>query len=297
LERGERIVRVLVMGVTGMLGHASYRVFGESAQLEVWGTLRADESRRYFSQADQARLVSGVDVLDEDLLAGTLERIAPDVVVNCVGLIKQMPGTDDPLVALPINAMLPHRLARQCASRGARVVHISTDCVFSGRKGMYSESDASDAEDLYGRSKYIGELGNQSNAITLRTSMIGHELNSKHSLVEWFLSQTGRIHGYTRAIFSGLPTVELARLVRDRVLPRADLHGVYHVSAKPISKFALLNLVAAAYGKKIEISPDASVVIDRSLDSSRFSNATGYVAPEWPELIQSMHRDWTTAHV
>jgi dTDP-4-dehydrorhamnose reductase len=155
---------------------------------------------------------------------------------------------------------------------------------------MYRESDASDADDIYGKSKSIGDLCDLPHAVTLRTSMIGHELSSAHSLVEWFLSQPDKVHGYTRAIFSGLPTVELARVIRDRVLPRPELQGLYHVSARPISKFALLTLVAEVYGKKVEISPDESVVIDRSLDSERFTRATGYVAPEWPELVRLMHR-------
>ena len=283
-------MRVLVLGVTGMLGHASFRILGESPQHEIWGTLRNDDARRYFPEAHQSRLVSGVDVLEQDVLAATLGRVAPDVVVNCVGLIKQMPDANDPLVALPINAMLPHRLARLCESLGARVIHIGTDCVFSGRRGMYRESDVSDADDIYGKSKSIGDLCDLPHAVTLRTSMIGHELSSAHSLVEWFLSQPDKVHGYTRAIFSGLPTVELARVIRDRVLPRPELHGLYHVSARPISKFALLTLVAEIYGKKIEISPDESVVIDRSLDSERFTSATGYIASEWPELVRLMHR-------
>jgi dTDP-4-dehydrorhamnose reductase len=279
----------LVLGATGLLGSAVFRVFSESDRYETWGTMRADEARRHFPESARSRLISGLDVLDQQALARTLAQVAPDVVLNCVGLIKQLAAANDPLVVLPINAMLPHRLAQICETLRARLIHFSTDCVFSGRKGMYSESDISDAEDLYGKSKFIGELHDAPNAVTLRTSMIGHELSSRHSLVEWFLSQQGRVNGFTRAIFSGLPTVELARVLRDRVLPHAALHGLYHVSARPISKYALLTLVANTYGKRIEIVPDEHVVIDRSLDSTRFAEATGYVAPDWPTLVKLMH--------
>ena len=213
----------------------------------------------------------------------------PDVVVNCIGLVKQLAQAEDPLVAIPINALLPHRLARLCDLAGARLIHLSTDCVFDGSRSMYAESDCSDAKDLYGRSKYLGEV-NYGNAVTLRTSIIGHELSSAHGLVNWFLSQQGEVKGYTRAIFSGLPTVELARVLRDFVITKSELRGMYHVSAEPISKFELLGLVAQTYGKTIEITPDASVAIDRSLDSSRFRGVTGYAPPSWLNLVRDMHQ-------
>jgi dTDP-4-dehydrorhamnose reductase len=184
--------------------------------------------------------------------------------------------------------MLPHRRARLCALAGARLVHVSTDCVFSGGRGNYAESDAADALDLYGRSKHMGEV-DYPNAITLRTSIIGHELDSRHGLLEWFLAQSGQCKGFTRAVFSGLPTVELARVVRDFVLQQPALRGVYHVSAAPIDKYTLLKLVARVYGKSIDIVADDQLAIDRSLNSSRFSQASGYQAPPWETLVQAMH--------
>ncbi len=282
-------MRVLVLGVTGMLGSAVFRQFSADTQFEVWGTLRSASGLRNFPQPSHERLVTNVDVLDNDSLVGVLARVRPSVVINCVGLIKQLADAKDPLSALPINAMLPHRLAKLCQLAGARLIHVSTDCVFSGRKGMYTEADMSDAEDLYGKSKYIGELHDLPHAITLRTSIIGHEQGSHYALVDWFLSQTGSVKGFSKAIFSGLPTVELARVMRDLVVPKPELHGLYHVSVDPIDKLSLLRLVADVYGKSIQIMPDEKLVIDRSLDSSRFRAATGYVPPSWAELIKMMH--------
>ncbi|WP_415033108.1 dTDP-4-dehydrorhamnose reductase family protein [Azonexus sp.] len=282
-------MRVLVLGATGMLGHVVFRVFSAAAGHDTWGTLRSAAGLRHFPEATHARLLCGVDVLDQDALLAVMARVKPEIVINCVGLIKQLADAGDPLTALPINAMLPHRLARLCALAGARLIHVSTDCVFSGRKGKYLESDVSDAEDLYGKSKYIGEVHDTAHVITLRTSIIGHELDSSHALVDWFLSQQGEVRGFTRAVFSGLPTVELARVMKDYVLPHPALHGLYHVAAEPIDKFSLLNLVAAQYSKPIEIRPDDALVIDRSLEGSHFRAATGYVAPVWPELIRRMH--------
>jgi dTDP-4-dehydrorhamnose reductase len=282
-------VRILILGATGMLGSAVLGFFKQRNEHEIWGAIRNPEMKRHLPPVTHDRIYAGLDVLDQDALVDIMQKIRPDVVINCVGLIKQLKNADDPLSVLPINAMLPHRLEKLCALAGARLVHVSTDCVYSGKKGRYIETDLSDAEDLYGKSKFIGELHEQKHAITLRTSIIGHELNSKYALVDWFLSQENAVKGYTKAIFSGLPTVELARVIHDYVLPNPELHGLYHVSAQPIAKFDLLKLIAAQYQKNIQINPDDQVVIDRSLDSSAFTKATGYVAPDWPSLIAYMH--------
>ncbi|MDO9053993.1 MAG: SDR family oxidoreductase [Gallionella sp.] len=281
-------MKILVLGANGMLGNAMIRVLSEQSDWQVYGSVRSEGSKRLFEPRIAERLIAGVDVEHHDSLMQVFNKVRPDVVINCVGLIKQLADAEDPLQAIPINSLLPHRLARLCELAGARLVHMSTDCVFSGDKGNYRESDPSDAKDLYGRSKYLGEV-TYPNAITLRTSIIGHELQSAHGLVNWFLAQEKRCNGYTRAIFSGLPTVMLAKIIRDIVIPRVDLYGVYHVAAQPISKYDLLNLVAAIYGKTIEIIPADQLIMDRSLNAERFQAATGYVAPAWPELIKLMH--------
>lgn len=279
--------KVLVLGATGMLGNAILRFFAQSLGYEVLGTSRSTSLLRLLPEEVRDYVISGVDVEHVDSLTNLFVKARPDVVINCIGLVKQLAEADDPLVAIPVNTLLPHRLARLCDVAGARLVHISTDCVFAGTKGMYVETDAADADDVYGRSKYLGEV-DCSHAITLRTSIIGHELSGARSLVGWFLAQQHGVKGFTRAIFSGLPTVELARVIRDFVIPNTQLHGLYHVSAEPINKFDLLNLLATAYGKDIPIARDDSLTIDRSLDSSRFRLATGYHPQTWPELVSRM---------
>lgn len=280
--------KILVLGATGMLGNAVFRYLSGDPELQVWGTIQNAAGKRYFAEAVQPYLIANVNVLDFDTLVGVFEKIRPDAVVNCIGLIKQLADANDPLSALPINAMLPHRLAKLCAISRARLIHVSTDCVFSGRAGMYVETDPSDAGDLYGKSKFIGELYDSPHAITLRTSIIGHELSSRVGLIDWFLAQEGSVKGYAKAVFSGLPTVELARIIRTFVLTNPDLSGLYHVSAAPIDKYSLLRLVAEVYQKTVAIVPDEAVRIDRSLDSTRFRQATGYKPPSWPELILMM---------
>ena len=279
--------RVLILGASGMLGNAMLRLFSESPGYQVYGSVRSNVALHFLAKDLPSNVVTGVDVENFDHLLRLFADVDPDVVINCVGLVKQLASAADPLSAIPINALLPHRLARLCEVAEARLVHMSTDCIFSGAKGMYTEADVSDAIDLYGRSKYLGEV-DYPHAITLRTSIIGHELDGARSLVGWFLAQTGSVKGFKRAIFSGLPTVEIARVIRDQVIPHPELHGVYHVSAEPINKFDLLTLVAKTYGKSIDISVDDQLVIDRSLDSSRFRQATGFAPKSWPELICSM---------
>jgi len=283
------LTKVLILGGTGMLGNALLRLFAGSENFQAVASVRNFNSRSRLPRSLQSHVETGVDVDDIDALARFIAAQKPDVVINCIGLIKQLSEADDPLLALPINAMLPHRLARMCAPINARLIHISTDCVFDGAKGNYVEDDFPDAKDLYGRSKLLGEV-DYPNAITLRTSIIGHELGTNHGLVEWFLSQTGRVQGYERAIFSGLPTVELGQVIRDFVIPRPDLCGLFHVSAAPINKLELLKLVARHYAKTIEVVPDRRVVIDRSLDSSKFRGKTQYAPPSWNALIEKMRK-------
>ena len=280
--------RVLVLGVSGMLGNAVLRVFAQSSRYSVMGSARSVGMLQLLPSELREHVVCGVDVENTDSLMRLFALARPDVVINCIGLVKQLAEADDPLAAIPINALLPHRLARLCDVSRARLVHMSTDCVFSGTRGMYCEQDVSDANDLYGRSKYLGEV-DYSHAVTLRTSIIGHELSSAHGLVGWFLAQQVPVKGYSRAIFSGLPTVELACVMRDFVVPNPELRGLYHVSAEPINKYELLKLVAQVYGKSTDITPDDKVAIDRSLDSSRFREITGYQSPGWPELVRRMH--------
>ncbi len=272
-----------------MLGSAMFRFFSEKNTHEVWGTIRNKSTLRFFSENNHARIIADVDVLNHHTLTTILAQIKPDYVINCIGLVKQLAEVDDPLITLPINAMLPHHLARLCDLAGAKLLQISTDCVFSGCKGNYTEEDTSDATDLYGKSKFIGEL-DYAHTVTVRTSIVGHELQSKHSLIDWFLSQKESCKGYSKAIFSGLPTITLAEIIHDYIISNSHLQGVYHVASSPVSKFELLSLIAEQYDQKTAIIEDKSVEIDRSLNAEKFKLATGYVAPSWPVLIKQLHQ-------
>ena len=280
---------VLVMGASGMLGNAFMRFFTESPSYLVWGSARSGEFLKHMPTELHSRIVTGVNVDSPDSLHQLFDQTRPDFVINCIGLVKQHLGATDPLSIIPINSILPHRLARLCKLSGARLIHISTDCVFSGSKGNYLEEDYPDSNDLYGRSKLMGEVDYQ-NAVTLRTSVIGHELIGAKSLINWFLSQKKEVEGYVNARFSGMPTVELAKVVRDFVIPRPELHGLYHVSTEPICKHDLLQFVAQVYDSKITIKKTLLPVIDRSLDSRRFREATGYMPPDWLSLVRSMYQ-------
>lgn len=281
-------MKILVIGASGMIGSTMLRVMHEKFPSNTIGTVRDPSIKRFFETDIGACLISGVDAENYDSLVKVLGDVRPDVVVNCAGLTKHKPGAEDPLISLPINTLMPHRLSKICALMGARFIHISTDCVFSGKRGLYKEDDPADAEDVYGKSKLLGEV-NYPNSITLRTSTIGRELNSKYGLLDWFLAQNANCRGYTKAIFSGLPTVLFSKIVRDVVIPNKELSGLFHVAAAPIAKFDLLQMIAGTYGKSIDIIPDDTLCIDRSLDSSKFHTATGYTSPGWKEIINLMH--------
>ncbi len=280
-------MRILVLGTSGMLGNAVFRFFAEVPEYDVYGSARTSAAAPPLPKHGKSMIIAGIDATDIDGLTKVFDDVRPSLVINCIGLVKQQKEASDAILALTVNALFPHQLARLCGQVGARLIHVSTDCVFAGTRGMYREEDAPDAQDLYGRSKLLGEV-DYPHAITLRTSIIGHELQGAQSLVGWFLAQEKSVKGYTAAIFSGLPTVELAHVMRDHVMPRPDLRGLYHVASSPISKYDLLQLVAKEYGKAIDIVPDGTLAIDRSLDARRFNAATGYVPPSWPELVAKM---------
>jgi dTDP-4-dehydrorhamnose reductase len=285
-------MKILILGANGMLGNAlMYSLFGHQ-DINLVGTVRNNACKDFFPAPIANCIVADAEAVDIDGFKLILERERPQVVVNCIGIVKQIENGNDPVRAIACNALLPHQLAGLCKDVGARFIHISTDCVFSGSKGgAYAESDNPDPLDLYGRTKLLGEVIDQPHALTLRTSYIGNEFDGSNGLIEWFLRQEGTVLGYTRAIYSGVPTVVLANLIRDVVLVRPDLHGLYHVSSEPISKYNLLCLVAKIFRKQIEVIPEAKVVLDRSLDSSRFRAETGYVAPKWEEMLKLMYRD------
>lgn len=280
-------MNVLVLGANGMIGSTVLRVLARNLNWNVFGSIRRGSVPELSVKG--ARLVCGVDLANSDHLNRLFLEVRPEVVVNCAGLTKHLPAGNDPIPALSMNALLPHRLAELCGIAAARLIHVSTDCVFSGKQGNYREEDQPDATDVYGKTKHLGEVAG-AGLVTLRTSTIGHELGTKFGLLEWFLAQE-RCKGYRKAIFSGLPTIEFARIVRDVVIPDKTLEGLYHVGAQAINKDELLHLIAKVYGKKIEIESDDQVIIDRSLDSRRFAAATGYRAPDWPLMIESMRQD------
>ncbi len=278
---------VLVLGVTGMLGSTVLKYFFSRNKYEVFGTIRGSKIPTELENLKK-NIICEIDAEHTDEIAKVLAIYKPSIVINCVGVVKQLAESNDPLICMPINSLLPHKLNRLCKLQNVRLIHISTDCVFDGERGMYLESDWPNARDLYGRTKLLGEVVSD-NSITLRTSIIGHEIGSSQSLLEWFLRQTGdSVNGYSKAIFSGLPTVELARVIHDYVICEPSLNGLYHVSSDPINKYELLKLIAKEYSKEIEISKEDSIIIDRSLDSSKFREATNYQPSSWKEMVAKM---------
>lgn len=284
--------KVLILGGSGMFGHTLLRYLSEDPRLDVYTTVRSVKELVGWLSVDKMKKVYGdVNVLNPDSLTKVFADVSPDLVVNCIGVIKQVPKAQEPLATITMNALLPHRIALLCSASGSRFIQISTDCVFDGKKGGYLEGDVPNANDLYGRTKLLGEV-DYPHCVTLRTSIIGHELNGNHGLVEWFLSQEQTVPGFKKVIYSGVPTVELAQIIRDYVIPNPELSGLYHVSAAPISKYELLKLIKVEYGKNLDIEPDNSVKLDRSLDSTRFQSLTGYNPPSWPDLVRRMYGDY-----
>ena len=282
--------RILVFGANGMLGGSLFRYLSKQPGYEVLGTVRSSEATNALNKQGFDNIVSGVDVEDFQSISSVIRDFRPNYVLNCVGVIKQLDAAKAPVPSITINSLLPHKLAESCDKFDAQLVHFSTDCVFLGQSGLYKESDRPDAVDLYGRSKLLGEV-DYGPHLTLRTSIIGHELGKSLSLVDWFLSQHGSVKGYRKAIFSGMPTVFVAEFLKDHVFGK-KVSGLYHLSVDPIDKNTLLQLINDAYSSGAEIIPCDDLVIDRSLNSDALRGATGFKPPSWPNLIKKMREEY-----
>ena len=286
--------RVLILGATGMLGHKLAQVFSPSS--EVIAAVRGDASR-WPGAIRVAEVVGNVDVRNTECLSKLMDRCEPTAVLNAVGVVKQILGAHDPLDTMAINAIYPNILSLLCEARKIKLIHYSTDCVFTGSEAGvrgpngYRENDPADSRDLYGMSKLLGEP-TTATSLTFRTSIIGRELRGGRSLVEWFLAQgSNPTKGYTKALFTGLPTVELARITQMVLRDHPEMSGVWHVAAPPINKFELLGLIRNSFGRETPISADSAFYCDRRLDGSRFSGATGWSARQWPEMIDEIRTD------
>jgi dTDP-4-dehydrorhamnose reductase len=284
-------MRILILGGSGMLGHwllkqlplvhdARVTLRGKRAEYSAFGLFNAKNA------------YPGIELSSIKLLAEVVKDFRPQVIVNAAGIVKQRPEAKEIIPSLEINSLLPHRLAMLCEQVGARLIHMSTDCVFSGRKGGYRESDACDAQDLYGRSKFLGEV-HEPHCLTLRTSIIGRELVYKTGLLEWFLAQRSAVRGFTNAIFSGFTTLELARTIEKIITGHPHASGLYHVSSEPISKYDLLMLIKTKMRLETEIIPDREFKCDRSLDSTKFRSEFKYNPPNWEVMIDELAQDYS----
>ena len=277
--------KILILGISGMLGHTLFQYFLQNSAFTTYGTLRNNQPIPSKNALIESSIYPNIDANSLDKIENLITTLKPDIVINCIGIIKQLPSAKDPIPSITINALFPHQLAKLCQKHNAKLIHISTDCVFSGLKGNYTEQDNPDPVDLYGRTKLLGEV-TYNNCLTLRTSIIGRELNSQNSLLEWFLSQQGKtVKGYDRAIYTGLTTPVLAQIIEKIILEHPTLTGLWHVSSNPITKYQLLNIINQTFNLGITIEKDETFICDRSLNSELFRHYTGFVPPTWETMI------------
>ncbi|HOC78368.1 MAG TPA: SDR family oxidoreductase [Methanofastidiosum sp.] len=283
-------MKIIVLGATGMLGHKMLQTLND--EHEVIGTVRGDEKKyKDHPLLGNFNLIGNVKSEDIKIIKELIEKQKPNVVINCIGIVKQLPTAKDPIQSIMVNSLFPHQMAQICNNSNIRFIHFSTDCVFSGKKGNYIESDQSDAEDLYGKTKFLGEV-NYPNSLTIRTSIIGREINSKNGLLEWFLSKKGQsVKGYSHAFFSGLTTYALSKIVSKIISDFDSLSGIWHISSKPISKYSLLTKINEKFNLGISIVSEYSVIYNKTLDSSKFVQATDIKIPSWDKMIDDLYKD------
>ncbi len=283
-------MKILIIGGSGMLGHKLVEVLQKKH--DVGAAVRGKfEEYSGCGIFEKERVFENIDVEDFAAVKRIIRAFHPQVVINAVGVIKQLPSAKDAVKTIRLNALFPHQLAEVTQELGMRLITVGTDCVFDGEKGNYTEADAPNALDLYGRSKSLGETTG-ANCLTLRTSIIGRELKTAHSLVEWFLSNQGKtVKGFTNAVFSGFPTVVFSEIIEKIIVNYPDLSGLYQAASQPINKYELLKLIRDAYRADIEIERFDDFTIDRSLDASKLKAATSIEIPDWRTMIKRMAED------
>jgi len=283
-------MKLLILGANGLVGSTFTKYFFERPAYQTIAILRDYSKIKLFNEKYHQNFSVINNILDFDETKKKLQGLRPDILINCLGITNKQNLVNSNQIEniININSVLPHRLQRICADLDVRLIHLSTDCIFSGNKGFYTENDIPDPIDLYGRTKLVGELDFE-NTLTIRKSVIGHELVSRKGLLEWFLHQNNSVQGYKDVFFSGLTVLELAKLIDKYIFPRTDLKGILNISGESISKFDLLKIISDIYNKSIEIIPNQSIKINRTLNSSRFNKLTGYKPNSWPVLIKSMY--------
>lgn len=277
--------KILILGATGMLGHTLTHLFSQNEMYKTYATTRKNTLPSRIK--DNCKKVYELDVMEFNALSALVSELKPDYIINCIGLIKQLPAGQQPIPLIRINALFPHLLAELCESHSVKLIHFSTDCVFSGDKGNYTEASVSDATDLYGKSKALGELSTYPNALTLRTSIIGHELSTSLGLLEWFLHEKGTVQGFDKAIYTGFPTTEIYSILTNYIINK-NIRGLYNVSSAPISKYNLLKIITKYYEVPVKIEKNENFFCDRSLNSDAFQKAYQYTPPSWDTLIRDL---------
>tara|TARA_Y100000766_G_scaffold110909_1_gene94924 strand:+ start:130 stop:1002 length:873 start_codon:yes stop_codon:yes gene_type:complete len=284
-------MKIIILGCTGLLGNTITKNFLQNYDYEIYPIIRDFSKIKFFKQEYHKNFVEILNILDLSELEKTITPIKPDIIINCLGLTNKFSNNNAFEIQefIEINSLFPHKLYQLCMQLNIRLIHFSSDCIFSGKKGAYSETDIPDPIDIYGKSKLLGELDYE-NCITIRKSVIGHELFSKNGLLEWFIDQNEVVQGYKKVIFSGLTALELSRLLAIYIIPSKNLKGIINVTGPSITKYDLLKKIARVYKKSINIIPNESVISNRSLNGSKFSNLSGYQPKSWNELINSMYQ-------
>ena len=279
-------MRILILGVNGMIGHVLFNYLCLNSNYKTYGTIRLNNQSE--SLFKNNKNVFTISMKKDTEFIRLIDKISPNLIINCLGIVKQKLSDHNYLSTIYMNSLLPHRIEKICRKFSIRLINFSTDCVFSGVKGNYKEDDIPDPIDFYGRTKLVGEV-NYGNVLTIRTSFIGHQINAKYGLLEWFLTQKDNCKGFVNAIYSGLPTIEIAKILNDHIIVNKKLIGLYQISGNAINKYELLSLINKIYGLKLNIEKEHEVKIDRSLNSKKFEDATGYKPPNWESLIKKMH--------
>ncbi len=283
-------MKILLIGANGLIGYNIFRNLIKSKEFNIFLLVRSKKNiNNFYRSFHFDKLIELKEFKNTSLLESFLKELKPSIVLNCAGITKHSPNIKNISEVLYINSIFPRNLSEICSALKIRLIHLSSDCIFSGSSGMYKDKSFPDANDLYGISKALGEIDKE-NHLTIRTSTIGHEAQTSYGLLNWFLKQK-ECKGYKNAIFSGPTTLELSKILKDLIIPNQHLSGVLNISSDPIDKYSLLKLIKDTYSLDTVINKCSEVRINRSLNSEKFRTMTNYSVKSWGNMIREMYLD------
>jgi len=284
-------LKILILGAGGMLGHKLYQTLSKTYDDVIPVFRKNKEHYHKFNLYKPEKMIGNTDVTDQSKLLAVLNSVKPDIICNCIGKTTRKINSEDSQSVIYLNSFLPHFISKWSSENNSYFIHFSTDCVFSGKNGPYKPNDFRDSRDLYGLSKILGET-NSKYGLTIRTSIVGREIENQTEFFEWiFSSKNKSVSGYKNVFYSGVTTNYLSEVVAQLITKDSKSHGLLQVASPPISKLNLIKKVNSLFGLGMKINTDASKVSNKILSPVKFTITSGIKTQTWDEMLNTLKKE------